>query len=113
MFKTHRPAFLEIPEEFESMRDGLLGHINVFKHRVDLLYDEVRPVQSVLYRRGTTSKPFAAAEISLMLAEKGIKLATTEWAAPIVFAPEKSGSVRFCVDYRTLNAVAICNSYPL
>lgn len=39
--------------------------------------------------------------------------ATTEWSSPIVFVLKKDGSSQFCVDYRHLNVVTACDSYPL
>lgn len=46
-----------------------------------------------------------------MIAVKVIDPVTTEWAAPIVFAPRKDDSLQFCVDYRKLDAVTIRDSY--
>lgn len=48
-----------------------------------------------------------------MLLEEVIWLANTEYASPIVFVPRKDGTLRFCVGYRTLNAVAERDLYPL
>lgn len=45
-FITHRPASLEMLEKFESRWDGLVGRINRPEHRIVILNDEFRPVQS-------------------------------------------------------------------
>lgn len=51
--------------------------------------------------------------IQKMLEEGVIEPSISEWAAPIVFAPKKDGSLRVCIDYRRLNAVRIRDSYPI
>lgn len=49
----------------------------------------------------------AAAEIGRMIIKKMIEPITTKWAAPIVLATRKHGSIPFCLDCRKLNAVSI------
>lgn len=112
-FKKNRHAFFEMLEEFKSLWNGYLGRIYESNHRIDLLNDNVRPVHSAPNLAGPTERQFAAANINQMLAKKVIESATTEWAAPILFATKKHGSLRFCVGYRKLDAVTISDLYLL
>ena len=48
------------------------------------------------------------------LEEKGyVRPSTSPWGAPVLFVKKKDGSMRMCVDYRSLNEVTIKNKYPL
>lgn len=48
-----------------------------------------------------------------MLEEGVVKPAMLEWAGPVAFVSKKIGKLRFCVDYRKLNAMTIRDTYPL
>jgi hypothetical protein len=48
------------------------------------------------------------------LMDKGfIRRSASPWGSPVLFVKKKDGSMRMCVDYRSLNVVTIKNKYPL
>ena len=48
------------------------------------------------------------------LLDKGfIRLSTSPWGAPVLFAKKKDKTLQLCIDYRQLNRVTINNRYPL
>ncbi|GKA39358.1 putative reverse transcriptase domain-containing protein [Tanacetum coccineum] len=81
--------------------------------------DEVLIVQGDRSGKGKKLKlaPSKLQELSTQLQElsdKGfIRLSSSPWGAPVLFAKKKDGSFRMCIDYRELNKLTVKNRYPL
>jgi RNase H-like domain found in reverse transcriptase/Reverse transcriptase (RNA-dependent DNA polymerase)/Retroviral aspartyl protease len=95
-----------------SMWKGSLGEISITKHHIELQSD-AKPVYQPPYRAGVKAREVEKKEVDRMLAAGVIEPAVSEWASPVVLITKPDGSVRFCVDYRKLNALTIKDSYPL
>ncbi len=52
-------------------------------------------------------------EVTKMLQAGVIHASDSPWSSPIVLVKKKDGTIRFCIDYRSLNDVTRKNSYPL
>ncbi len=111
-YEHYKEKLIEVLEPFQSMWDGRIGTVNITKHRIEL-EPGTKPVNQQPYRAGPRQRELELIEIRKILEQDIIEPATSEWAAPIVFAPKKDGSLRFCIDYRRLNAATKRDAYPI
>ena len=93
-----------------DMWEGKLGRISTIKHHI---MTSGPPVASQPYRAGPQSRKLIDAELKRMLQMDVIEPASGPWSAPVVLIPKPDGSIRFCIDYRKLNAVTKNDSYAL
>jgi hypothetical protein len=93
------------------MWDGRLGHVHAATHHI--VVDGAEPVHAQPYCAGSRARPAESAKVQRMLTEGVIEPANSEWAIPVVLVLKPDGSMRFCVDYRRLNALTIRDTYLL
>ena len=110
--RKYHASVRAILEEYSSMWDGKLGEIKLTEHRIDLVPD-ARPFAQPPYRAGPKARQIKQEHVNKMLRGGVIEPAQSAWASPVVLVPKSDGSLRFCVDYRRLNAISIRDSYPL
>ena len=96
----------------DMWKPGKLGCIKATEHRIDLV-EGTKPIHQMPYRQGLPAREKTVEIIKQMMDQDVIEPAMSEWASPVVFAPKKDGTTRFCVDYRRLNAVTKPDVYPL
>ena len=77
------------------------------------LHSSTSPISMTPHRMA----PFELQELKVQLQElldKGfIRLSTSPWGAPVLFAKKRDKTLRLCIEYRRLNMVTIKNRYPL
>ena len=71
------------------------------------------PVRMRAYRTPLKNREIVEKAVNEMLQANIIKRSQSEWSSPIVIVGKKDGSMRFCCDYRALNAITRPISYPL
>ena len=102
----------QVLRKHSTMWDGTLGTIKVTEHRIEV-EPGTKPIRSLPYRQGPATRKMTHEQIQEQLEAGVIEPCTTEWASPVVFAPKKDGTMRFCVDYRRLNLKTLSDAYPL
>jgi hypothetical protein len=80
-------------------------------------YIDLIPGTAPIAKRPYRMAPTKLVELKLQIIElqqKGyIRPSSSPWGAPVLFVTKKDGSMRMCIDYRSLNEVTIKNKYPL
>ena len=71
------------------------------------------PIRQRAYRTPLSKRKQVEQELQKMLDEGVIRPSKSEWASPIILVPKKDGSIRFCVDFRKVNAITRKDAHPL
>ena len=112
-------------KELDSLRAVLNRNADVFsKHKADIgccnfVEHEIEIKEgSVPHREGarrmTPNKSEACRkEIEMLMEYDMIEPSKSPWACGVVMAKKKGGQLRFCCDFRYLNAVTIKDAYPI
>lgn len=80
------------------MWDGHLGTIKATTNRIELR-DDAKPSFQPLNQAGPKKREHKKKEIESNLNAEVVKPSTSEWATPVVFAPKKCRTQRFCIYY--------------
>lgn len=71
------------------------------------------PIKLRPYRAPLTQQAQISDAVDQMLEAKVIEPSNSPWSFPCILVKKKDGSLRFCIDYRKLNAITRPNSWPL
>ena len=105
-----RALITEFADVF-AFEDSELGCAIAVKHSIDT--GGHPPIKQQPYRSPVIYREKISQMIDKMRADGIIQPSHSPWASPTVIVPKKDGSLRFCVDYRRLNAVTRKDVYPL
>jgi transposase InsO family protein len=90
--------------------ENRLGVLHGTQHRIETTGN---PVFQHPYRAGPAARQAEKIEVDRMLKQGVIEPSHAQWASPVVLIPKPDGSIRFCIDYRRLNALTVRDVYPL
>lgn len=88
-----------------------LGNFTTIEHSIDT--KDAPPVKQRMRRTPVCFVDEEKANLDKMLKAKVIEPSSSEWASAPVLIRKRDGQVRWCVDYRALNAVTRKDVYPL
>ena len=98
-------------QQYESIFPDVINRTNAAIHDIDV--GDSKPIKQHPHRVGRVKMKQMKEERNYMLAHDIIKLSNSEWSSPCVLVPKPDGSVRFCTDYRKVNAITKGDTYPL
>lgn len=103
---------MEVLEKHTGMFAGALGKIKATENRRDL-YPDTKKISQQPYRTVPKSSEVLEQSIQTQLDAGIVELALTEWDSSGILAPKRDGTMRFCVDFRRLNAAKTADNYPV
>ena len=103
----------ELFKEFQdvfSQGDDDLGNTPLLEHGIET---HGPPLRQPYRRQNLAVRREEMTQVQQMLSSNVIRPSNSPWASPVVMVRKKDGSLRFCVDFRQLNAATIKDAHPL
>ena len=96
---------------FKTQADKLSSH-RLYDHKISLV-EEVKSTSDSLYDMSKKELQILIKYIEEMLRKDFIRVSSSSVASLVLFVKKSEEDLRFCVDYRQLNAITIKNKYSL
>ena len=90
--------------------DEDLGNTPLLKHGIET---HGPPLRQPYRRQNPAVRREEMTQVQQMLSSNVIRPSNSPWASPVVMVRKKDGSLRFCVDFRQLDAATVKDAHPL
>lgn len=87
------------------------GRTHLIEHDIEL--GDAKPIKQRFYRVNADKLKHLDAEVSYLLENGLAEPSFSSWSSPCLLVPKADGTLRFCTDYRKVNAVTKPDSFPL
>ena len=94
-----------------SLEEGERGETDVVELHIDT--GDAHPKSQPPRRVPFAVRQEIARQLRQMQTNGVIQPSKSPWASPIVLVRKKDGSLRFCIDYRSLNSVTKQDKFPI
>ena len=104
------PVVCEYPDVFPDELPGMPPD-----HDIEFIIElmpGVGPIYKKPYRMGSEGLAELKKQLAEQLRKGFICPDASPWGSPVLFVEKRDGTIRLCVDYRSLNEVTIKNKYP-
>ena len=110
---TQQQQLKDLFQEFSdiiSQGEDDLGCTSLLQHATET---EGPPLRQPYRRQNPAVRREEMAQVQQLLTNGVIRPFNSPWASLVVMVKKKDGSLRFCVDFRQLNAATIKDAYPI
>jgi len=98
-------------EEYPDILKFKAGSAKISPCHIEMK-EGTRPVKSALRRKAWTEKDVIRREVAAMLELGVIRPSVSPWASPVQLVRKKDGNLRFCIDFRRVNADLTLDAFP-
>ena len=113
LLPTQQQQLKALFQEFSdiiSQGEDNLGCIPLLQHTIET---EGPPLRQPYRRQNPAVRREEMAHVQQMLSSSVIRPSNSPWASPVVMVKKKDGNLRFCVDFRQLNAATVKDAHPI
>ena len=96
-----------------SLEKHDMGHTKATKHKIVLKDPDTPPFKEWFHRIPPPQVDEVREHLKLMLDAGVVQLSNSPWCNAVVLVRKKDRSLRFCIDFRRLNALTVKDSNPL
>ena len=104
-----KALFQELSDIISQGEDDI-GYTPLLQHTIET---EGLPLRQPYRRQNPAIRQEEMTQVQQMLSSSVIRPSNGPCASPVVIVKKKDGSLRFCVDFRQLNATTIKDAHPI